>query len=287
MLILGRRANQSIVFPSCGITVRMLEVNGKVAKVGIEAGRHVEVLRGELVEANYTAASSSYTHQPEDALMATSVDEPLMQMSQRITELKAGLHAFQQLRARGEEADADAMLAEVLKEIALLDRDCLEHQEQAKRSHPRFLSNRISENRDAYITHSTTSEPSLQILIVSSANESGYMRLPSGCFHGCQISSANHPGLIQKALENNEPFDFIVLDGDAMDSAECTDLELAKLIRSNRTYDQCRLFVTRKTFQALEQVDQSNQFGIDGWLQSPLDASDLWCHVLESRQIDA
>ena len=46
MLILGRRENQSIVFPNCGITVRILDVNGRVAKVGIEAPRSVEIMRG-------------------------------------------------------------------------------------------------------------------------------------------------------------------------------------------------------------------------------------------------
>jgi sRNA-binding carbon storage regulator CsrA len=41
MLILGRRAEQSIVFPSCGIVVRMLSINGRVAKVGIEAPENI------------------------------------------------------------------------------------------------------------------------------------------------------------------------------------------------------------------------------------------------------
>jgi len=138
VLILGRRANQSIVFPSCGITVRILDVNGKVAKVGIEAPRNVEVLRGELVETAYSSTSASRSTSTNFEQSAAEVKhESLLQLSQRIADLKVGLHTFQQLRARGDEAEADTILSNLLADIALLDRDCLEHNEQAKRKQPR------------------------------------------------------------------------------------------------------------------------------------------------------
>ena len=283
MLILGRRTNQSIVFPSCGITVRILDVNGKITKVGIEAARHVEVLRGELVESISTSPSRSFAKESEHSPLVI-MEEPLLQLSQRVADLKAGLHAFQQLRARGEEAEADSVLTEVLEEIALLDKDCLENSEQAKRTRPRFSTDRVSEHNASYNRNASTTEASMYILIVNCPSASGYTHLPNGCFHGCQISNANNMEIVQTALANNEPFDFIICNGDLEGSS---DFELVKLVRSLRTYDHCRLFVTRNSNRVLEQLDHSNRYGIDGWLANPLDASDLWSHIVESQQIEA
>lgn len=282
MLILGRRTNQSIVFPSCGVTVRILDINGKVAKVGIEAARNVEVLRGELVEVASSSNAGTYSTGYEPSALVVS-EEPLLQLSQRVAELKDGLHAFQQLRARGEEAQADSVLSDVLSDLALLDRDCLEHSEQLKRTLARKSTQRISESMIPYHSQAPSSDPITHILIVNAPTTSGYLNLPSGSFVGCQISTANSQSIVQKALESEEHFDFIVCnegqDGDL-------DLELVKQVRSISAYDRCQVFVTRKSADLLKQVNQSNQFGIDGWLVSPLDASDLWSHIVESQQIE-
>ena len=282
VLILGRRPNQSIVFPSCGVTVRILDINGKVAKVGIEAARNVEVLRGELVEVGSPSSAGTYSASYEPSSRSAS-EEPLLQLSQRVAELKDSLHAFQQLRARGEEAQADSVLSDVLAELALLDRDCLEHSEQVKRSLARKSTQRISESMTPYQLKTTSSEPTTHILIVNAPTTSGYLNLPNGSFVGCQISTANSQQVIQKALESKEHFDFIVCNEEQDGNL---DLELVKQVRSISAYDQCQVFVTRKSTDLLDQVNQSNQFGIDGWLAGPLDASDLWSHIVESQQIE-
>ena len=48
MLVLTRRADQKIVFPSVGITVDVLRVKGNVVKIGIQAPPDVQVLRHEI-----------------------------------------------------------------------------------------------------------------------------------------------------------------------------------------------------------------------------------------------
>lgn len=59
MLVLARKAEQAVVFPDLGISVRFLELNGKVVKVGVEAPPSVTVVRGELMA---KAASSDAGH---------------------------------------------------------------------------------------------------------------------------------------------------------------------------------------------------------------------------------
>ena len=50
MLVLSRRTNEVISFPSLGITLKILKVKGKAVTVGIEAPDDIQILRGELVE---------------------------------------------------------------------------------------------------------------------------------------------------------------------------------------------------------------------------------------------
>lgn len=48
MLVLSRRAQQQIVFPNLGVTLSILQVRGRIVKVGIEAPPEISVLRQEV-----------------------------------------------------------------------------------------------------------------------------------------------------------------------------------------------------------------------------------------------
>ena len=48
MLVLSRRANEEIVFPSLDITVGVAHCTNKSVRLGIKAPRHIRIVRGEL-----------------------------------------------------------------------------------------------------------------------------------------------------------------------------------------------------------------------------------------------
>jgi carbon storage regulator CsrA len=48
MLVLSRRPNEKIVFPSLGITIQVAEIKKGRVRLGIEAPPEVKVLRDEL-----------------------------------------------------------------------------------------------------------------------------------------------------------------------------------------------------------------------------------------------
>jgi carbon storage regulator CsrA len=50
MLVLSRHAQQSIVLPDLGITVRVLYIKGNLVRIGIDAPRAVNVVREELLD---------------------------------------------------------------------------------------------------------------------------------------------------------------------------------------------------------------------------------------------
>ena len=52
MLVLSRRPHEKIAFPTLGITVEIVRVDGRTVRVGIDAPRTVPVIRGELEDAS-------------------------------------------------------------------------------------------------------------------------------------------------------------------------------------------------------------------------------------------
>jgi len=52
MLVLSRRENEKVLFPTLGISVEVLRIRGNTAKVGIDAPSEIPVLRHELAKKN-------------------------------------------------------------------------------------------------------------------------------------------------------------------------------------------------------------------------------------------
>ena len=79
MLVLSRKPDQSVHFPNLGITIDILQVNGKTVKVGIDAPRDIAVLRGEIAAA--------------EAKQAVAEDDPKSQTREERHELRNRLHS--------------------------------------------------------------------------------------------------------------------------------------------------------------------------------------------------
>jgi carbon storage regulator len=49
VLVLSRRLNEAIVLPGLGVTIKVAAIKGGCVRIGIEAPRHVRVIREELM----------------------------------------------------------------------------------------------------------------------------------------------------------------------------------------------------------------------------------------------
>ena len=285
MLILGRRINQSIVFPNCGITVRILDVNGRVAKIGIEAPRSVAIMRGELAIAAQGGSSHSSTMEKnfiEHKQNAAPESESIaMQFAQRLAEIKSCIQLFQQRRAAGDEVGADQVLGDLLTEISDLDSDCLKGVSDASTSLEQSQTEFVSESMTNYENGRT--DP-IQILIVNEPNSLTGASLPLGTFHGCQLCTVNNRSTALKAIESHEHFNYVVCNGSPLAFDE---LDLVRTIRSNRRLDDTRIFMTSVVANTMERLELSKTYRIDGWLIRPLVMHDLWKHIVESEQIES
>ena len=61
MLILARRPDEKIVFPSIGVTLHVIRIQGNAVRIGIDAPRSLEILREELVGTPYPSHRSIET----------------------------------------------------------------------------------------------------------------------------------------------------------------------------------------------------------------------------------
>ena len=286
LLILGRRINQSIVFPNCGITVRILGVNGRVAKIGIEAPRSVEVMRGELAMStlgSYSAVVTANNHSVGyEQNNAPESETPVIQFPQRLADIKASLHLFQQRRAAGDEMGADQVLGELLNDIAHLDSDWLKGSTEAPNRCGTLNPQMVSESMTNY-QFSRFANP-LQILVVNEPCNPHGLSLPVGMFHGCQLSTVNNHQTALEAITSNEPFHYVICNGSPMAFDE---FELVRTIRANRKLDNTKIFMTSLSVNAMEHLELSNSYNIDGWLARPLLPHDLWKHIVESERIES
>ncbi len=309
MLILGRRINQSIVFPNCGITVRLLDINGKVAKIGIEAPRSVEILRGELTLAShplgrggdeqgsqrYTVeqayeqpsqqTSRQYAEQSRDynseQIDAPESSQSVLQFAQRLAEIRAGLHLFQQRRAAGDEIGADLVFGDLLNELSALDTDSL------KSVCDRGVvsgKNRAETVREGLQRYERAAEAApIQILVVNDSDNLSGFPIPAGMFHGCQVCTVNSRQTALDAIASSEPLDYVVCNGSARAFDE---LDLVRTIREDRRLDTTKIFMASVSESALEHFELSGTYRIDGWLARPLQPHDLWKHIVESQQFE-
>jgi carbon storage regulator CsrA len=283
LLILGRRNNQSIVFPNCGITVRILDVNGRVAKIGIEAPRSVEIMRGELALASQSSQATAIpTPVKYEQKVAPESEQPVLQLSQRLAEIKAGLHQFQQRRADGDEEGADRVLEELLNEIAVLDADWLRDSTEPSRQSQHARQEFVSESLADYQT--TTLVAPIQVLVVHEQSDAIGFSMPAGTFHGCQVCAVNDIKLALQAVFSNDRLDYVVCNA----SAEAFDgLELVRTMRADRRMDDTKIFMTSDSVKAMERLELSNTYRIDGWLEHPLTPQDLWKHIVKSEQLES
>ena len=105
MLVISRRENEKIYFPTAGITVQILRLTGKIARVGVEAPAEVKVLREGV-----GPASAAKERPKADHALANALN-------------KVGLavHLARKQWAAGRPAEADATLDTALRALESLE----------------------------------------------------------------------------------------------------------------------------------------------------------------------
>jgi len=174
MLVLSRRPEEKILFPTLGITVEIRNISKNVVRVGIEAPPSVAIVRAEIAsEADKTALADSQRHRLRNRLHTASLAVHLAQK-----QLQAGL-------AR----EAEVSLSEAMRQYEELDREMV-----------------LAKNK------APTSERQISALLVEDNYNESMLLAEFLRLHGIRVETAKDGQDALDYLRSHERPDVILLD---------------------------------------------------------------------------
>ena len=238
MLVVSRKENERIVFPTIGASVELLQLKGNIARIGIEAPRELPILRGELVDEN------TPTYDPEAARAARERDHAIRN-ELNIAALGLGL-----LRKQLQAGQADA--AEQTLEMLI---EKVSHLREARSARP-----------DA-----TAAKPALKTLLVE--DDDNERQLLAGFLRssGFEVESASDGAEALTHLAASGQPDLILLD---MLMPRCDGPTTIRTIRRNPRFAGLKICAVSGTAPAELGVEIGPN-GIDRWFPKPLDPERL------------
>lgn len=245
MLVLSRRADEKIVFPSIGVTVHVLRVNGSVARIGIDAPPELRILRQELAGTPTTPAP-------------TAGPSPTHELCNRLSKVSLTLHLFQRQREAGLAAEAEATLGRVFASLDALDRDAV----------ATLVAGRAP---------AAAGRAPRALLVEDDSNERELLAGLLG-MNGCECATAADGVEALDYLAAHERPDVVLLD---MRMPRCDGPTTLRAIRAEPRLADLRVFCVSGT-PPQEMGVPTGPGGIDGWFPKPLNPRTLWDAIRRS-----
>ncbi|MBW3596166.1 MAG: response regulator [Planctomycetes bacterium] len=244
MLVLSRHEEDTLYFPSIDATVKLVQIKGKTAKVGVTAPRDVPVLRGELVEE---------CHRRLARLQRLEKEGPVLSHAARnlLNNVTIGLSLLRRQLDAGMPTDARTTLQTVLSSIA-----------EAETAH-RQAKNKLEKERAA--AHAPQA-----MVVEDDANErcllAGFLKTS-----GFQVIQAGDGAEAIEYLSDHEQPDIVLLD---MLMPRMNGPDTVRTIRSNPRHQGLKIYaVSGSSPQKLGLA--TGPEGVDRWFQKPLDPERL------------
>lgn len=234
MLVLSRRAEQKIVFPHLGITVKVLKVSGRLVKIGVEAPKSVKVLRPEVCDDEGLAEG--------DHAAGMSQHDYLNQVNSILLRLQA-----MQLRLdRGAIEDADGLLESLIQSTSSIDHEI------APVSHDGVGPGRGRPKR-LLVVEDCDNERRLMAYLLAS--------------NGFDVTVARDGSeALEQLRSSGEVPDFVLMD---MQMPLVNGLETLLQIRQDDRLSDVKVFAVTASPRSAELEPMGR--GWDGWFQKPLD----------------
>jgi carbon storage regulator CsrA len=240
MLVLSRSPDQELVFPTLGITVRVLRISGNHVRLGIDAPGHVPVLRREVLD-----AEGVYYAPQEPEAPAT----PKLSHAQRnqLNRAFLALSLAQKQLELGQGDEAQSRLSYALDQLKELEKDAT----QAKQAVAR------PSKRRALLVEDDPNERELL---------AGYLRLS-----GMDVETAEDGGAALECLDKKPRFDVVLLD---MFMPRCDGSTTLQNIRRDPAYAGLKVYAV--TGHDPEQCGvRVGAEGGDGWFRKPVNPMNL------------
>jgi carbon storage regulator CsrA len=248
MLVLSRRLNEKLLFPSINTTIQIVSSKRGIVRLGIEAPPEVKVLREEIAHRE-TALAEPVT---------ISHDQPLKrqvsQLRDRLLRTGIGLGTVQLLLDTGNSEAAQRVLGRIRDEFQLLRRGVEGELDEApaKKATP----SRQQKHKALLVEDDIYQRELL----------AGFLRMV-----GLEVDTAGDGADALDYLHSRPQPDVVLLD---MGLPRCDGATMVRHIRRDPTYSGLRIYAV--TSSRPEQFDLAQgSGGIDRWFQKPLDPAVL------------
>lgn len=248
MLVLSRRVDDRIVFPTVGINLQILRVKGNNVRIGIEAPPNLPVLRHELCEV---------MDLPDPSAEILNAEQLRHSLRNGLSVAKIGFQlAMRQLDAGDTTATRET-----------LERAMVELDAQQRKS----LGANVAESSAAVPARSNTSNRRRALLVEDNANEcellAGYLRIS-----GYEVETAKDglEAMTRLATQHSRP-DVVLLD---MRMPRLDGPKMVSAIRGNPDYSGLRLFAVSGVSHEEANVRVGPR-GVDRWFLKPVNPAEL------------
>ncbi len=240
MLVLSRRADQSVVLPEIGVSIDVLSVRGNTVRIGVRAPLDLRIVRGELQDSKAAQSQSS----PRRTYELSNNEFHALQ--NQLNSIGLGLQLLRKQRGAGLTEDAESTLERVFD-----------------------LLNSLATNLNGFSPKELVTAPTA-LLIEDDANErellAALLRIS-----GYQVVTTvdGHDAL--EYLESNELPAVVLMD---MRMPRCDGPTTVRRIRANSKLANLAVFAVSATEPSALGVPMGSD-GIDGWFAKPIDADSL------------
>jgi carbon storage regulator CsrA len=235
MLILSRRTDQKIVFPTLDITLNVLKIRGGVAKIGIDAPREIPILREEVSEARAAEAGAT-----SEKAGITSDDRH--ELRNRLNTAGIAVHLAKRQMQLGKLADAEKTLDRVVTAFQAADS----------------------------LLESMRPLPIRALLVDDDQNERDLLASYLTSF-GYEVQVAADGVEALETLQDTDQPDIVLMD---MSMPRCDGPKAIRHIRETPSLEGLRVFGVSGSTPEEAGVPVGTD-GVNGWFRKPLDPEAL------------
>lgn len=249
MLVLSRGVNDKVVFPTLGITVDIVRIDGSKVRLGIDAPREIPVHRHEIAD--------KIEKSGESMLPNGGISRELTHaIRNRLNTAALGLHMLHKKLELGQADDAETDIFTIFNELK-----AIEDQIEGKSRAPQL---RVApESHRALVVEDDANERELL---------SGYLEMS-----GFEVDSAMDGMQAMVKLTDEQRPDVVLLD---MKMPRFDGRKTVSAIRNNDDYRDLKVFAVSGEKPATMNVPVGEN-GVDRWFSKPINPQELVTAIRE------